>query len=38
MPAFKFYLKPAEMDAIIAYVRTVPVQAAAAGGGPRPAE
>jgi mono/diheme cytochrome c family protein len=36
MPAFRFYLKPAEMDAIIAYVRTVPVQAAAGGGGPRP--
>ncbi len=27
MPAFKFYLKPAEIDAIIAYVRTVPVPA-----------
>ena len=25
MPAFKHYLKPAEIDAIIAYVRTVPV-------------
>jgi len=25
MPAFKYYLKPAEIDAIIAYVRTVPV-------------
>jgi mono/diheme cytochrome c family protein len=24
MPAFKYYLKPAEIDAIIAYVRTVP--------------
>jgi len=36
MPAFRFYLKPVEMDAIIAYVRTVPVQAAAGGGGPRP--
>jgi mono/diheme cytochrome c family protein len=24
MPAFKHYLKPAEVDAIIAYVRTVP--------------
>jgi mono/diheme cytochrome c family protein len=36
MPAFKFYLKPAEIDAIISYVRTVPVQAAPApraGGG-----
>jgi mono/diheme cytochrome c family protein len=28
MPAFKHYLKPAEIDAIIAYVRTVPVPAA----------
>jgi mono/diheme cytochrome c family protein len=28
MPAFKFYLKPQEIDAIISYVRTVPVQAA----------
>jgi mono/diheme cytochrome c family protein len=27
MPAFKYYLKPAEVDAIIAYVRTVPVPA-----------
>lgn len=25
MPAFRHYLKPAEIDAIIAYVRTVPV-------------
>ena len=25
MPSFKYYLKPAEIDAIIAYVRTVPV-------------
>src|SRR5258705_541614 len=25
MPAFKYYLKQAEIDAIIAYVRTVPV-------------
>ena len=30
MPAFKYYLKPAEIDAIIAYVRTVPVPAALA--------
>ena len=29
MPAFKHYLKPAEVDAIIDYVRTVPVAAAA---------
>jgi mono/diheme cytochrome c family protein len=27
MPAFKYYLKPAEIEAIVAYVRTVPVQA-----------
>ena len=27
MPAFKYYLKPAEIEAIIAYVRTVPVPA-----------
>ena len=26
MPAFRYYLKPAEIDAIIAYLRTVPVQ------------
>jgi mono/diheme cytochrome c family protein len=24
MPAFKYYLKPAEVDAIIAYIRTMP--------------
>ncbi len=24
MPAFKYYLKPSEIDAIIAYLRTVP--------------
>src|SRR6187549_187066 len=29
MPAFKYYLNPAEIDAIIAYVRTIPVPAAA---------
>jgi mono/diheme cytochrome c family protein len=29
MPAFKYYLKPAEIDAIIAYVRTIPAPAAA---------
>ena len=27
MPAFKYYLKPAEIDAIVAYVRTVPAEA-----------
>jgi mono/diheme cytochrome c family protein len=35
MPAFKHYLKPEEMDAIISYVRTVPVEATAAPSGPR---
>ena len=29
MPAFKYYLKPDEIDAIIAYVRTVPAPGAA---------
>jgi mono/diheme cytochrome c family protein len=29
MPAFKYYLKPDEIEAIISYLRTVPVQAAA---------
>ena len=39
MPAFKFYLKPDQIEAIISYMRTVPVQAAVAaparrvGGG-----
>jgi mono/diheme cytochrome c family protein len=38
MPAFKYYLKPDQIDAIISYMRTVPVQAAVttprrAGGG-----
>jgi mono/diheme cytochrome c family protein len=28
MPSFKYYLKPAEIDAIIAYVRAVPAPAA----------
>jgi mono/diheme cytochrome c family protein len=27
MPSFKYYLKPAEIDAIIAYVKTVPAPA-----------
>jgi mono/diheme cytochrome c family protein len=35
MPAFKHYLKPAEIDAIIAYVRTVPVPAAPAPNDPQ---
>ena len=30
MPAFKHYLKPAEIDAIIAYLKTVPVPTAPA--------
>jgi len=30
MPAFKYYLKSSEIDAIIAYVRTVPTPAPAA--------
>ena len=39
MPAFKYYLKPEQIDAIISYMRTVPVQAAqAAPAGRRPAE
>jgi mono/diheme cytochrome c family protein len=42
MPAWKYYLKPAQIDAIISYLKTVPVQAAAAaparraGGGEEP--
>jgi mono/diheme cytochrome c family protein len=35
MPAFKHYLKPEEIDAIISYVRTVPVQAAPPANAPR---
>jgi mono/diheme cytochrome c family protein len=41
MPAFRHYLKPNEIEAVISYVRTVPVSATAptgGGGGPRPAE
>ena len=34
MPAFKYYLKPDEIEAIIAYVRTVPVPAAAPAARP----
>jgi len=30
MPSFKYYLQPADIDAIIAYVRTVPAAPAAA--------
>jgi mono/diheme cytochrome c family protein len=36
MPAFKYYLKPDQIEAIISYVRTVPVQAAAATPARRP--
>lgn len=31
MPAFKYYLKPGEIDAIVAYLRSVPAPAAVAG-------
>jgi mono/diheme cytochrome c family protein len=31
MPSFKYYLKPVEIDAIIAYVRAVPAPAAPSG-------
>jgi mono/diheme cytochrome c family protein len=37
MPAWKYYLKPAQIDAIISYLKTVPVQAAAAAPARRPA-
>src|SRR5258705_5702321 len=30
MPAFKYYLKPAEIDAIVAYLRTLPAPAPSA--------
>src|SRR4051794_15674820 len=30
MPAFRYYLKPTEIDAIIAYLKTVPAQSASA--------
>ena len=36
MPSFKYYLKPDQIDAIISYVRTVPVQAAVAAPARRP--
>ncbi len=38
MPAFKYYLQPAEVDAIIAYVRTVPVPADPASTVRKPGE
>src|SRR5262245_24262076 len=33
MPAFKYYLKPAEVDAIVAYLKTVPAPAEPASKG-----
>jgi mono/diheme cytochrome c family protein len=38
MPAFKYYLNPSEVDAIIAYVRTVPAQIARATNEPQKGE
>jgi mono/diheme cytochrome c family protein len=38
MPAFKHYLKPAEIDAIIAYVKTVPAPVARAVNDPQKGE
>jgi len=35
MPAFKYYLKPAEIDAIIAYVRTLPAPVVRAANEPQ---
>ena len=35
MPGFKYYLKPAEINAIIAYLRTVPAPAAPAPDAPK---
>jgi mono/diheme cytochrome c family protein len=35
MPGFKYYLKPAEIDAIIAYVRAVPAQVTTAASEPK---
>ena len=35
MPAFKYYLKPAEIDAIIAYARTVPAPSVRAANEPQ---
>jgi mono/diheme cytochrome c family protein len=36
MPAFKYYLKPDQIEAIISYMRTVPVQAAVTAPARRP--
>ena len=38
MPAFKYYLKPAEINAIIAYLKTVPAPAAPAPDAPKQGE
>ena len=38
MPAFKYYLKPAEINAIIAYLRTVAAPAAPAPDAPKQGE
>lgn len=38
MPAFKYYLSPAEINAIIAYVRTVPVPVVRAANEPQKGE
>ena len=38
MPAFKYYLKSEQIEAIISYMRTVPVQAAAAPARRGPGE
>ena len=35
MPAFKYYLKPPEIDAIVAYLRTVPAPAVRAANEPQ---
>jgi len=35
MPAFKYYLKPAEIDAIVAYLRTVPAPVVRAANEPQ---
>ena len=35
MPSFKYYLKPAEITAIIAYLKTVPAPAAPAPDAPK---
>jgi mono/diheme cytochrome c family protein len=34
MPGFKYQFKPAEIDAIVAYIKTIPAPAAAAPGKP----